>query len=276
MQGVMLDIVVSDRCVLYCAMLELFLRKSLLYISSYSFIMFCIIHSLFNYIHYMPLPSTLPTCIIFYIVSLYYSLHDYIHYCRYNIASIIALYIYLVIYPCYLCPCSFCIHFVSFSLYIIYCVLLLYMILFVFLFCGLFWKIKSDDLSWFVLFILVILLIKYRWSYIIHTFEICQEMFAIYYWFMKLNHYTIITIKERTRHDGLLSSDPIRSKHRSIQSWHSVSRYIAISCILIILFYFFFLLWKQHQKTSKTLHLYHKQHWKNGLILCYFLIKHIF
>ena len=108
-----------------------------------------------------------------------------------------------------------------------------------FLFCGLFWKIKSDDLSWFVLSILLILLIKYRWSYIIHTFEICQEMFVIYYWFMKLNHYTIITIKERTRHDGLMSSDPIRSKHRSTQSWHPVSRYIASSCIIIVLFSFF-------------------------------------
>ncbi len=148
------------------------------------------------------------------------------------------------------------------------------MIVFVFLFCGLFWKIKSDDLSWFVLSILLILLIKYRWSYIIHTFEICQEMFTIYYWFMKLNHYTIITIKERTRHDGLLSSDPIRSKHRSIQSWHSVSRYIAISCILIILFpFFFFLLWQNFLISLYFDHVFDWFYLEFETIECWYLMQ---
>lgn len=195
-------------CIILCNVETLFEKKPSLYfflLLLYISIFHCINYLLYILVLSMPL----------------YPLLNHFHYYRYNIASIITLYIYLSIYTCYSCPCSLCIHFVSFlfpvSLYI-YCVWLLYMILFVFLFCGLFWKIKSDDLSWFVLSILVIILIKYRWSYIIHTFEICQEMFVIYYWFLKINHYTIITIKERTRHDGLMSSDPTRSKHRPIQA----------------------------------------------------------
>lgn len=84
MQGVMLDIVVSDRCVLYCAMLKFFLRKSLLCISSYYFYIYpyyialtTYYISLLYYIHYIQsLPSTLPTCFTFshYIITLFITL----------------------------------------------------------------------------------------------------------------------------------------------------------------------------------------------------------